>query len=147
MDRKIELITQKLFRVKENMKKIKFIIENSDITFELIQKASVLARKNEYHNFGHEIGATEQGIRIAIAEGRSREEINLIATALLFHDAGHIGIVRWYDEINSVNLTRSALSADDTYIIGSNHEAVMDNMQNLILATSLNKLKKRPKRQ
>ena len=118
MIKDMSLITEKLFRNRENEKKVEFIIQNTDLTFEFIQKASVLSRQNEYHNFGHELGSAEQGIRIAIAEGKSRQEINLIAATLLVHDGGHTGIVRWYDEIHSVDLMRTAFSSTDTQIMG-----------------------------
>ena len=136
MSQEKNLIAQKLFRVRENMEnKMKFVLENSDVTFEFILKASVLAHPNEYHNFGHELGAAEQGIRIAIAEGKSREEINKIAFTLLIHDGGHTGIMRWYDEIHSVELMRSTFGPKDTSFIGPNHDAIMDVVQNWILGT------------
>ena len=129
-------ITEKLFRIRENLKKIEYITKNSDITIELIQKAAILSKKNPYHSFGHELGATEQGIRLAIAQGMSREEINLIGIALLFHDADHSGIVKLYDEMRSIELANAVLIESDTIIAGSNHTKVLENMRDLILETT-----------
>lgn len=130
-----KLITEKLFRVRENIKKLEFIIQNSDISFEIIQKAAIVSQRNPYHNFGHELGATEQAIKIAIAENRSEQEINLIALAMLFHDADHRGIVKLYDEMNAVDLASRVLTATDTIIAGADHNKVMQGMRDLILST------------
>ncbi|MFA6251016.1 MAG: HD domain-containing protein [Candidatus Paceibacterota bacterium] len=128
-------ITEKFFRVRENIQKIKFIIANSDIDIGIIRKAAILAKINPFHNFGHEVGSAEQGIRIAIAEGRPREEINLIAMTLLFHDADHRGIVQLYDEMHAFELANLVLLPTDTKIAGSDHNKVMTGMRDLILGT------------
>src|ERR1022692_359261 len=127
-----QLITKKFFRVRENMKKIDFIVTNSNVTIEIIFKAAILTKRNPYHNFGHEIGAAEQGIRLAKAEHMTAEEINLIALSLLFHDADHRGIVRIYDEMHAVELTNSVLLSTDTKIAGSDHDQVMSRISELI---------------
>lgn len=128
------VITEKFFRVRENLKKIDFVLKNSGITLELIQKAAIVSKKNPYHNFGHEIGATEQGIRLAQAEERSIEEVNLIALALLFHDADHRGIVQFYDEMHAIELASTILISSDTKMIGE-HNSVLTKMRELILGT------------
>ncbi len=130
-----KLIHEKLFRKRENDRKIQFILENTDITVETFIKAATIAKRNPYHNFGHEIGACEQGIRIAMAENRIREEINIVAIALLFHDASHRGYVQLYDEMRAVYMAGEILDETDTAIIGPDHSKNMKSIRELILAT------------
>jgi hypothetical protein len=129
------LILEKLFRAEENMRKIRYILSHCDVTMATINKAAVVHFRNPYHNFGHALGATEQGIRLAIAEGRSRSEINLIALTLLFHDAGHPGKVGLKDEMDAFDLANSVLLPSDTIIVGSDHVKVMQAIRELLLST------------
>lgn len=130
-----QLITEKLFRVTENMKKIKYIKAHSDVTDEILLKAAVVSIRNPYHNFGHAIGATEQAMRLAIAEGRSRSEINLVAYTMLFHDGGHTGTPKKRDEPHAYSLAKSVLTPSDTIVIGKNHAKVMRRIKELLLST------------
>lgn len=131
-----KLILEKLFRWTDNEKKIKYILSHSNLTMDDINKAAVVSVRNPYHSFGHTLGAAEQGIRIAIAEGRPISEINLIVYALLYHDAGHPGRPGLRDEMNAFDLANSVLFPSDTIIIGPDHNRVMQSIRELILATT-----------
>jgi len=84
-------INIKLFRKKENHKKVQFILEKTDITKEIIFLANEISNLNPYHNFGHQLGVAETAIIIGETEGCSRKEVNLLALCGLFHDAKHLG--------------------------------------------------------
>jgi hypothetical protein len=50
-----EHLNWKLFRERENQKKIKFITQNSGIDLQIILQANALSNTNDYHNFGHQL--------------------------------------------------------------------------------------------
>ena len=132
----MSLIFEKVFRRKENEKKVHFILGNTNLTFELIQKAAVLATRPPYHTFGHGLGATEQVIRIAKAEGLEPSQIDLAAFAMLFHDAGHKGIVQLYDEMHSFSLLMEVLQLEDVEMLKMPPETALGKMRDLIVATT-----------
>ncbi len=125
----------KYFRIRANEEKIKFILEHTDITIEIITKARKAANHNPYHGFGHALGVTESGIMIAEACGCSREEINTIALALLFHDADHRGVHRPDDEERAASAMMSSLSKTDLKICGVPFRIALQRIRDLILST------------
>ncbi|MEI8130437.1 MAG: HD domain-containing protein [bacterium] len=130
------LIREKLFRVQENENKIHFILANTSISEGTLVKGAVVARKNPYHNYGHALGATEYAIKLAIAEGLTPQEINILGLSMIFHDAGHRGRVHLYDEMRAVQLADEILDLSDTQCVhGYTRESVTQNMRNLILDT------------
>ena len=130
-----KFITKKLFRKRENLNKVNYIIEHSDITYDMIYRAAIIANKNPYHNFGHMLGFTESAIMILIAEGAERKEINRVAMSGLTHDAGHEGRVRVYDEIRSFELTSLVYDEDDLKIMGMTKDQAMAAARDDIFAT------------
>jgi hypothetical protein len=134
-NRSDNLITKKLFRKEFNLSKVQFIIENSDITYELIVKSALIANLNPYHNFGHMLGVCEGVIKILTAEGATREEINREGLSALRHDAGHTGRVLVYDEIYSFQLNSMIFDEDDLKITGLKKDAALAKMRDGILAT------------
>ena len=131
------LIIEKCFRPTETMKKVEFILQNSGVRWETIQKAAVVARKNPFHNFDHEVGVAEASIRLALAEEKSISEINLVALASLFHDAGHKGVAQFGDEMVSANITDTVLVDFDTQILGITRNVAVSKIRDLILATTM----------
>ena len=125
----------KVFRMRENIKKIKFIIENSDITLPFIVRAASISRGNPYHNFGHQIGVAEYAIRLAIAENRSRNEINTVGTGSLVHDAKHNGVLDSFDEINALEAAVQFMDDDDFKIIHLDIEKSIAILRDLIMST------------
>jgi uncharacterized protein len=83
-----------------------------------------------YHDLAHTLDVHESVIRIAGGEDISREEMQLLETAALFHD---IGMTEQYDdhEIASVALSRSLLPG-----LGYN-EREIEMVCSLIMATKL----------
>lgn len=136
-----DIILEKTFRKRENWNKVQFIISNTDIDLALIAKAAAVARRNEFHNFGHQIGATEMGIKIAQAENLEPETINIIGLALLFHDGSHRRYVTRFDEARAVRSMTMVLEPADIKHLTS--ETSTDNIftqsKELILATQSNK--------
>jgi hypothetical protein len=131
--------TQKVFRKRENWKKVQFITTNTSLDLSILVKASSVACKNDYHNFGHQIGATEMAIRIAQAEGLTQDVIDTIALAMLFHDASHRGIVQRYDEMRAVEAMELVIQEDDTKTIPRAYDSIMSSARDLILATTFSK--------
>ncbi len=125
----------KYFRIRANEEKIKFILEHTDISIDIINKAQKSAIPNPYHGFGHALGVTESGILIAEACGCNREEINTIALALLFHDADHRGVHRPNDEERAATRMMSALSKEDFKICGVPTRIAQQRIRDLILST------------
>ncbi len=130
-----EFIVGKVFRMTENLKKINFILKNSDITEIMLVKAANIAVGNEYHNFGHQLGVAEYAIKIAIAEKRSLAEINTVAFAGLIHDAGHKGLVTAFDEVRSLELTESIMDDKDFVIINQDKDRSVSIIRDLVFAT------------
>ena len=121
----------KLFREKENKKKIQFICQNSNIPQSIIIKAHALSNKNWYHNFWHQLWVAESVIRIAQATWLSNTDINLLAFASLFHDSSHIWINRWNDEEIAYNDMINVVSWDELEALQISH----DKLKELILYT------------
>lgn len=130
-----DFIKNKVFRTRENLKKIDFIIGNSDITPTTLVKTATIAIGNEYHNFGHQLGVAEYAIKIAVAEKRNREEINTLGFAGLIHDAGHKGLITAFDEIRSLEMTETIMEESDFTVIGSSKETSMSKLRDLVIAT------------
>ena len=133
-------ITKKLFRKRENWKKVLYILKYTDLDISIITAAASVARLNDFHNFGHQLGAAEMGIKIARAEKLSKAVITEIALALLFHDASHRGVVQWYDEIRAIEAVELVISESDVKGFSrKSYSEFMANNRNLILATTFSK--------
>ncbi|MEI8224285.1 MAG: HD domain-containing protein [bacterium] len=133
-------ITKKLFRKRENWKKVLFILKQTNLDITIITAAASVARLNDFHNFGHQLGAAEMGIKIARAEKLTKAEITEIAFALLFHDASHRGIVQWYDEIRAIEAVELVISESDVKGFSKkSYTEFMTTNRNLILATTFSK--------
>lgn len=135
----LDFLLRNLFRKRENTMKIAFILTHSGLTYSHLKKASTLTRKNPYHNFGHALAVTEYVIKLAIAAGCTKAEINLLAFATLNHDDGHSGMFHWYDEMRSAKIMRKNTTPCDTQVIGKNHAKILDKMEVLIIATTFNR--------
>lgn len=85
-----ENLSLNLFRNKENLKKINYIKNNSDITDDIILIAKNLSVNNWYHNFWHELWVAENVIYLWNNAWLDRKAINLLTLSALFHDA-------WYN--------------------------------------------------
>ncbi len=134
-----DLIREKVFRMRDNLKKIEFIMEHAGIPESIILKAAVVAKANFYHNFGHQLGATEDAIRIAIAEGLSKEEIYLLALAMLFHDAQHTGLARPEDELVSTIIAFKVLTDEDLAPTGKTPDQARAAIRDIIISTIFSK--------
>lgn len=133
-------ITKKLFRKRENWKKVLYILKYTDLDISIITAAASVARLNDFHNFGHQLGAAEMGIKIARAEKLTKPVITEIAFALLFHDASHRGIVKWYDKIRAIEAVELVISETDVKGFSQkSYSDFMANNRNLILATTFSK--------
>ncbi|MFZ2150669.1 MAG: HD domain-containing protein [Candidatus Absconditicoccaceae bacterium] len=99
-----EHLNWKLFRKRENDKKIKFIIQNSGIDLQIVLQANALSNTNDYHNFGHQLGVSEVAIKLGTVQGLSSSEINALGFGGLTHDGGHTGKALIDDEMKSVEL-------------------------------------------
>lgn len=130
------LILEKVFRKQENWKKVEFILSATHLDMSILVKASTVACANEFHNFGHQIGATESFINIAREAGLTQEEIDMIALIILFHDASHRGIVQRYDEMRAFDAMSLVISEKDTRNIPIPFETIMDKGRDLIIATT-----------
>lgn len=80
----------KLFRNKENLQKINYIKQHTDLSDEIFYLAEKLSNHNPYHNFWHQIGVAENAIKLGIASNLDKKELNLIGFIWLFHDAGYL---------------------------------------------------------
>lgn len=131
------LILEKVFRKEENWKKVEFILGATNLSIELFAKASAVARANPFHNFGHQIGATEASIILTRESGCHQEEVDLIAFLMLFHDASHRGIVHRFDEIRALESMESVVNENDTKNINIPFETIMTKGRDIILATAM----------
>lgn len=133
-------ITKKLFRKRENWKKVLFILKYTNLDISIITAAASVARINDFHNFGHQLGAAEKGIEIARTEKLSKQTITEIAFALLFHDAAHKGTPDWDDELRAIEATKLVISESDVKSFSKKtYDAFMANNRDLILATTFSK--------
>lgn len=132
-----DIILTKTFRKRENWKKVRYILKNTNLSIDYIVGAAISARLNDYHNFGHQIGATEMLIKIAIAEGLSREEITQMAGAMLYHDASHRGIVQTFDEMRSFEAMEVNVDVNDYAKFSTvPFNQFMNESRDLIIATT-----------
>ncbi|HPC34628.1 MAG TPA: HD domain-containing protein [Candidatus Absconditabacterales bacterium] len=104
-----ENLSLNLYRNKENLQKIKYIKENSDITDDILLIAKNLSTNSGYHNFGHAIGVAETVIKLCEVEKMDRQTLNLLVLAALFHDSGYI-------ENKKIDLEKLACNLSDNYI-------------------------------
>ncbi len=128
--------TGNFFRVKEDMRKIDYIINNSDITIQTIEKAAGVSVANPYHNFDHGLGVSAQAIRLAKAEHRRKAEVNLVGTVGLFHDSGYRLSEKPFPEIKSFEVAKRVIDESDTRCISLNHEGVLLQLIKYIKATA-----------
>ena len=63
-----------------------------------------------YHNPGHTLYVLDKALEIGKHEGCSKEDLNLLSTAALWHDTGYIKMYRNHEE-ESCNLARHYLPA------------------------------------
>jgi 5'-deoxynucleotidase YfbR-like HD superfamily hydrolase len=115
------------FRVKENSATADFIMANTDVPEEVIRMAAGCMPENDYHNADHMFFATRAAIEIAIAEGRNRQQLNLLVLSMLFHDAGHAGIAMPTDEVRAFE---TALRMIPTGVLESCRENKFQNLEN-----------------
>lgn len=128
--------TETSFRIKEDSRKIGYILQNSDITLRTIKKAAEVSVANPYHNFDHQLGVAEQAIKLAKAEDRNRSEINLVGVIGLFHDAGFLVQKTSFPEIRSFWVAERMLDSFDTRIVSTDHSLVLTRIRDYILATA-----------
>ncbi len=122
-----------LFRNKENLKKLNYIKENSDITDDIILVAKNLSVNNWYHNFWHEIWVAETVIKLCKGENIDKKTLNLLVLAALFHDS-------WYTKQYEIDLEKLACNLCDTYIpnnIFKQLNITREDLNNLILMTKI----------
>ncbi len=129
-------LAKKVFRVKSNREKIFFLLENTKITQSVLVSAAKAARPNPFHNFGHQIGAAETFVKLALIAGLSVEERTLGALGLLFHDALHTGIQLYYDEIRSFESLAQSIDDTDYITMGLRRsEENLPKFRHIILST------------
>lgn len=104
-----ENLTLNLFRNKENLKKLNYIKENSDITDDIILIAKNLSVNNPYHNFWHEIWVAEIVIKLCKEGNIERKILNLLVLAALFHDS-------WYTMEHNIDLEELSCNLAKSYI-------------------------------
>ncbi len=104
-----ENLSLNLYRNKENLQKIKYIKENSDITDDILLIAKNLSTNSWYHNFWHAIWVAETVIKLCEVEKMDRQTLNLLVLAALFHDS-------WYIENKKIDLEKLACNLSDNYI-------------------------------
>jgi len=127
-------IKSKLFRFRENEKKIWFIMQHG-IPFDTIRKACAYSIQNNFHSFGHELGVAEQAIKIALTENRNTDEVKVLGLIGLFHDAWHIGEQHIDDEMRAFELAKSAITQQDIQDFSRNHDKIISTIRDWILAT------------
>lgn len=122
-----------LFRNNENLKKIKYVKENSDITDDIILIAKNLSINNWYHNFWHEIWVAETVIKLCKEENVDKKTLNLLVLAALFHDS-------WYTKQYEIDLEKLACNLCNTYIpnnVFKQLNITREDLNNLILMTKI----------
>lgn len=129
-----ENLSLNLFRSKENLKKLNYIKEHSDITDDIILIAKNLSENNPYHNFWHEIGVAETVVKLCEEWNIDRKTLNLLVLAALFHDA-------WYTKKYEIDLEKLACNLSDVYIPDVVFEKLnlhRDDLKKLIMMTKIN---------
>ena len=124
----------KLYKNKENLKKARYIKENSDINDEVLWIAESCSINNQYHNFWHQLWAAETAIRLANNSNMNKNEVNLLALVALFHDAGYI------KDSNNEDLEEKAFHIAEKNIPKSIINSLnidMEKFHYLILATKI----------
>lgn len=137
MDELSESLSLNLFRSNENLKKLNYIKENSDITDDIILIAKNLSVNNWYHNFWHEIWVAETTIKLCKECGIDRNMINLLVLAALFHDSGY---TKTYD----IDLEKLACNLSNTYLPNKVFDKMAikrEDFNNLIMMTNINNRK------
>lgn len=122
-----------LFRNKENLKKLNYIKENSNITDDIILIAKNLSVNNEYHNFWHEIWVAENIIKLCKDEDIDQRALNLLVLTALFHDA-------WYTKKYDIDQENLACNLSNTYIPEETFKKLhikRDDFNKLIMMTKL----------
>ena len=128
-----ENLSLNLFRNKENLKKLNYIKENSDITDDIILIAKNLSVNNWYHNFWHEIWVAETVIKLCKEENIDKKTLNLLVLAALFHDS-------WYTKQYEIDLEKLACNLCNTYIpnnVFKQLNVTREDLNNLILMTKI----------
>ncbi len=97
----------------------------------LIRLDQELPKSLVYHSLKHTLGVIEEAFRFALVEGISRRDIEILAVAAAFHDAGFL-ISRENHELHGAALAREALLAD-----GSFQESEISLIEQMILDTRL----------
>ena len=128
-----ENLSLNLFRNQENLKKLQYIKENSDITDDIIMIAKNLSVNNWYHNFWHEIWVAETVIKLCKKWKVDRRTLNLLVLVALFHDA-------WYTKEYDIDLEELACNLSDTYIPDNVFEKMnirRDDFNKMIMMTKI----------
>jgi hypothetical protein len=124
------------FRGRENLEIIEFIVGKTDVESEIIELAMGNMQENDFHNADHALSVTRAAIEIGIAERRSRQEINLLALAMLFHDVGHTGIATPIDEMVAAKIALQVIPSNVLEICRENNFQNPANMlRDVIMAT------------
>lgn len=131
----LDMVLSKTYRKRESRRKIFFVLKNTHLPLKIITQAASLLQKNEYHNLDHILSATEMGIKIAYAEGYTKEECTEIAFALLLHDAGHQGFMTPIDEKRSAGMIDDNFSEVDFKSMQLEKKSSLKRIQFKIMAT------------
>ncbi|MEI6673041.1 MAG: HD domain-containing protein [bacterium] len=127
-----------LYKRKMNEEHIRFILKNSNMHHDVLEKIMHLCSNNEYHNYGHTLGMMRTIIEIALAQGVDKKTIMILVFAGGLHDAPHPGIATSSDEVRSVLTMYDKISDYDLEICGltSSDRGIIRDLQ---LATIFSK--------
>ncbi|MEI6119229.1 MAG: hypothetical protein WCP92_08800 [bacterium] len=127
-----------LYKRKMNEDHIRFILTNSNIHVEVLEKIMNLCSDNAYHNYGHTLGVMRTIIEISRAQCVDRKTITLLLLGGGLHDAPHPGVATPSDEVRSVLTMFDHITDYDLALCGL---ATSDRsfIKELILATTFTK--------
>lgn len=111
-------LLENLYKRKMNEDHIRFILDNSNIHPDVLQKFMNLCCDNPYHNYGHTLGVMRTIIEIAQAQGVDKKTTTKILVAGGVHDAPHPGIATQSDEVISVITMFDSITDRDLALCG-----------------------------
>jgi hypothetical protein len=137
-NKKILWPLKNIYRHQINEEHIQFILDNSNMHVQVLQKIMDLCVDNPYHNYGHTLGVMRTILEISKAQSVNRKKTTQLLFAGGLHDAFHPGVATGTDELVSVLAMYDHITDRDLSLCGLN-SADRPFIRDMIMATLFSK--------
>lgn len=127
-----------IYRRQINEDHIRFILDNSTMHTQVMQKIMDLCVDNPYHNYGHTLGMMRTIIEISQAQAVDRKRIAQLLFAGGLHDTFHPGVATGTDELISALAMYEHITDRDLSLCGLS-SADRPFIRDMIMATVFSK--------